>query len=239
MTDFQFNIIQENFQEIWKAIPGFPGYEVSNRGQVRSFWKDGYHAKIEDNPCKILSPSHGTGRYPHVNLCKKGKQYTRRIHRLVLEIFVGPCPFGMEACHNDGQPTNNYLTNLRWDTRKNNCHDKKIHGRDNTGSRNGQAKLTEKDIEHIVRLYNNGYSIGVIAKLFTVQSSNISQILCGKTWGHETSKHIIMSQLPSHYVNIEIDGIKYESIIDASRKLNVYRNLIYKWISKGRAKRVG
>jgi hypothetical protein len=35
---------------------------------------------------------------------------------LVLEAFVGPCPDGLEACHWDDDPTNNRLSNLRWDT---------------------------------------------------------------------------------------------------------------------------
>ena len=36
---------------------------------------------------------------------------TRSVGRLVLEVFVGPCPPGMEACHNDGDPHNNWLDN--------------------------------------------------------------------------------------------------------------------------------
>lgn len=40
------------------------------------------------------------------------------VHPLVLEAFVGPRPPGMEACHADGNKTNNALSNLRWDTKR-------------------------------------------------------------------------------------------------------------------------
>lgn len=52
----------------------------------------------------------------------------RLVHRLVLEAFVGPCPEGMEGCHGDGDPTNNSLGNLRWDTATSNQLDKVRHG---------------------------------------------------------------------------------------------------------------
>lgn len=55
---------------------------------------------------------------------------TRKIHHLVLEAFVGPRPDGLETCHNDGVPANNWLTNLRWDTKPNNAKDRRVHGTD-------------------------------------------------------------------------------------------------------------
>lgn len=46
------------------------------------------------------------------------------IHLLVLETFVGLRPKGMQGCHNDGNPLNNNLDNLRWDTPLNNILDR-------------------------------------------------------------------------------------------------------------------
>lgn len=40
-------------KEIWKDIEGFPGYQVSNQGRVRSF-RD-YHGKITDSS-RIIKP---------------------------------------------------------------------------------------------------------------------------------------------------------------------------------------
>lgn len=36
----------------------------------------------------------------------------------------------MEVCHNDGNPANNVVTNLRWDTKKANARDRLMHGND-------------------------------------------------------------------------------------------------------------
>jgi hypothetical protein len=44
--------------------------------------------------------------------------------------FVGPCPEGMEVCHNNGDPTDNRMENLRYGTHSSNEQDKLIHGTD-------------------------------------------------------------------------------------------------------------
>ncbi|WP_248099523.1 HNH endonuclease signature motif containing protein [Corynebacterium kefirresidentii] len=51
----------------------------------------------------------------------------KKVHRLVMAAFVGPCPDGMEVCHNDGNPANNYVGNLRYDTHQANYADMFIH----------------------------------------------------------------------------------------------------------------
>jgi len=48
---------------------------------------------------------------------------TFRVHRLVLEAFVGPCPHGCEACHRNNDPSDNRIENLRWDTKQSNLAD--------------------------------------------------------------------------------------------------------------------
>ena len=50
-----------------------------------------------------------------------------RVHRLVLETFVGPSN-GMEVRHIDGNPLNNVVSNLAWGTRKEQIADQKAHG---------------------------------------------------------------------------------------------------------------
>jgi hypothetical protein len=116
----------------WRAVVGYEGlYEVSNTGLVRSLDR-----KVEDRRSvrsykgrlriQVVSQSgHHT-----VQLSKDAQPLTRFVHRMVLEAFVGPCPDGMEGCHNDGNPGNNHVSNLRWDTRSSNMLDKTRHGRD-------------------------------------------------------------------------------------------------------------
>jgi hypothetical protein len=121
--------------ERWKLVAGFPGYEVSDLGQVRSvdrtvIYRDG---RRRTYPSVLLTPI-PTGLLGHlrVNLGRdaEGVIQRRYVHRIVLEAFVGPCPDGMEGCHGPTGPTDNRLSNLRWDTRSANNHDKAVHGTD-------------------------------------------------------------------------------------------------------------
>lgn len=58
-----------------------------------------------------------------------------RVHRLVLTVFVGPCPPGMQTRHLDGDPGNNHLGNLRWGTPAENNRDTLRHGRHEKANR--------------------------------------------------------------------------------------------------------
>lgn len=113
--------------EQWKPIPGWEGlYEVSTLGQVRGV--DRIDASGRRWIGKMRRPKpHGRG-YKQVVLWRGGRPSGFGIHRLVLEAFVGPAPEGMQGCHNDGNPGNNSLANLRWDTPSANQLDSVAHG---------------------------------------------------------------------------------------------------------------
>ncbi len=100
----------------WRTVQQDTRYSVSDDGQVRG-------------PKKTLKPSPKIERGRivalRVNLGRGGVRY---VHRLILEAFVGTCPDGMEGCHGDGDPTHNWLSNLRWGTDKENQADSKRHG---------------------------------------------------------------------------------------------------------------
>ncbi len=121
--------------ERWLPVRESGGrYDVSDLGRVRSNgWrlvtKDG---RIRRVPPKILSgkPSHNAG-YVMVNLrMPSGECAHVHVHALVLTTFVGPRPDGHEGCHNNGDPSDNRLANLRWDTPSGNRADKLTHHRD-------------------------------------------------------------------------------------------------------------
>jgi hypothetical protein len=65
-----------------------------------------------------------------VTLKRKDQEITMAVHRLVMLAFVGPCPDGLNVCHNDGVATNNVLGNLRYDTPSSNSQDRVRHGND-------------------------------------------------------------------------------------------------------------
>lgn len=53
---------------------------------------------------------------------------TYRVHRLVLETFVGDCPEGMDARHLVNDKLNNSIDNLKWGTRQEQIADMKAAG---------------------------------------------------------------------------------------------------------------
>lgn len=109
--------------EAWKTIPGYEGvYEVSDLGRVRSVNR--IDALGRTKRSVVLKQGLDDKGRPCVGLQSK----TYRVSVLVLTAFVGTKPQGMEGCHYDGDPTNNTLSNLRWDTRSANTKDVVAHG---------------------------------------------------------------------------------------------------------------
>ena len=120
--------------EQWRPIPDFPGYDVSNHGRVRSYFRaignrssgGGMGWQIADTPQRVLRPSVGKTGYCHVNLCRDGEQHGAKVHKLVLSAFAGaPLP-GFECAHNNSNPSDNRLSNLRYDTPWGNAQDQRL-----------------------------------------------------------------------------------------------------------------
>ena len=114
--------------EVWLPVPGYEGrYEISDRGNARSLDRvvaDGRHYKG-----KLIVGSFDTDGYRQIGLrASNGTRKTWKIHALVLLAFVGPRPEGYFACHNNGDNTDNRLSNLRWDTAAANAADAIAHG---------------------------------------------------------------------------------------------------------------
>jgi hypothetical protein len=167
-----------------KQIPKFFGYFADESGGIFSMRPICGGAKPPAEP-RRLKPRNDRG-YFLVTLHKDGKQYIRKVHRLILETFIGSCPEGMECCHNNGMPADNRLENLRWDTPKNNQADRKIHDTSSNGERQGSSKLNEMQVR-VARRYCEMYGHGSqteIAKVFCVVRGTIGFIISRKTWGH-------------------------------------------------------
>lgn len=107
------------------------------------------------------------------------------VHRLVLEVFIGPCPENMEACHfPDNNTTNNRLENLRWDTPKSNGQDQIKHGVTNHGRKHHLSLFTDDAVKQIRIDYANGKTQNELAKQHGTCRANISCIVLRKTWKH-------------------------------------------------------
>ena len=115
---------------------------------------------------------------------EKRKNYS--IHRLVAETFIGLCPKGKEVSHQDDDPSNNALTNLKYETHRENMRRSIERGNhpclNQKGEQHSQAKLKNSDIPVIRKLYAEGKRQKEIAEIYKVDRANISYIVCNHTW---------------------------------------------------------
>jgi NUMOD4 motif len=97
-------------RESWRKVRRADGYKVSSLGRVRS-------------PGGLLTPYPDRDGYLRIKI--RGEQV--QVSHLVLEAFCGPRPYGTEACHGPNGVRDNRVSELRWDTRRENGKDKKRH----------------------------------------------------------------------------------------------------------------
>lgn len=163
----------------FRHMPGFPGYAVGDDGSVWSCKVTGAGkgyttAWRRRNPCP-----HPSG---HLRLHMRGpncERVTMYVHRLVLEAFVGPCPEGMEACHDpDRDPANNRLSNLRWDTHRENVNDAIRHGT------HGRTRLSDENVREIRAVYRRGdpeFGAKPLARRFGISHVHVIMIVRRET----------------------------------------------------------
>lgn len=166
---------------VFRPVPGFPRYSVGSDGSV---WSR-----------RVPRASRGVGNwkrmrsykyrgYTRYNLQGPGGPRTFGVHQIVLMSFCGPCPEGMQGCHNDDVKSNNVPWNLRWDTCENNIKDRSINGRTAKGERIHHAKLNPELVALIWELHGQGFTRRSIGKRVGVDHSTVTRVIIGRTWKH-------------------------------------------------------
>lgn len=167
-------------------IPDCPGYRAGSDGTIWSCLKPqgrGRGRHVQSLCWKQLRPSaraeDGRKRYT----VRRSDGTYRRCYasHLVLEAFVGVCPDGMEACHDDGNCLNDSSGNLRWDTHQSNLKDRVRHGTHIQGEEINTAKLTADDVREIRRV---GKPLKQHAVRYGVSEALVSAIIKRKVWKH-------------------------------------------------------
>jgi hypothetical protein len=166
----------------YKNIPGYSGYKVGTDGSVWTKKMLGRWRKLKTGPWKgnsyciatLGNSKYGEGR----------KARYIKVHTLVLMVFVGPCPDGMECRHLNGDSTDNRLTNLCWGTPKKNTQDRWDHGTMFCGSKHPWAILNEDQVREIKCKLRDGERIKDVAVTYGVRPDVISAIKHGKSWKH-------------------------------------------------------
>jgi len=183
---------------MWRRVPGFPDYEASSDGQIRSVerviqQKNGSKRKF---PSKVLTPGLNTRGYHIVTLIGPDRsRNTRPIHRIVLETFDRPRKEGEECRHLDGNHQNNALTNICWGTPRENMDDKIAHGTYVRGERVGNSVLKEDQVCSIYRKAHAGASMDDLAKEYGISRQSIEAIKYQRNWKWLTDR-ISTSDLP-------------------------------------------
>ena len=100
--------------ETWKPIDGYPNYEVSNFGKVRSLnWHNEHKTR------ELFLKPHNKG-YRQVELANDDGKKMFLVHRLVATAFI-PNPNNYpQVNHIDADRTNNTAKNLEWCTQSQN-----------------------------------------------------------------------------------------------------------------------
>ena len=167
-------------EEVWKPIPGHKWYEASNLGRIRSidrvvFYKSGRRGGMPTiYRGRILRQFKSTnGR---LVTCLGGPPH-KYVSRLVALAFLGRIPDGHHVCHNNDNPYDNRLSNLRIDTPTGNAADAQRNGRI-------RSKLTHEHIKEIreAELLRRSLSHRALAKKYGVHEATIGQIARGVMW---------------------------------------------------------
>ena len=163
----------------YREVPGFPGYRVGDDGSVWTSKFPGGRKGFAGWRKRGLPLR--SGGYPVATFKDNGKCKQWAVHRLVLEVFVGQCPDGMEACHNDGNPSNNNLNNLRWDTHKNNIKDKIPHGTMCGGEAHPRCIISDEIVGKIKEEYvPRRVTAPFLANKYGISACHVRDIISGR-----------------------------------------------------------
>ena len=161
----------------WKAVPGFPDYEVSTGGDVRS---------TKGRRPRILRRRFLPTGYVRCALYRDCAPVHLSVHRLVWEAFVGDIPPKMQINHKNGVKDDNRLSNLEVVTVSENMTHKfrELGHTGRRGSKSNWAVLTERDIPIIRDLRERGLLYREIAERFGVSRAAVAQIVKRERWAH-------------------------------------------------------
>lgn len=160
---------------MFKTIPMFPNYEVDEYSNVR-----GKRRGV------VLKPKMHDG-YASVGLCSNGKYSWRNVHRLCVMAWLG-VPENhktMDAAHYDGNKSNNHISNLRWATRKENCHDRERHGTTKgfcSGDEHPDRKLSFGLVAAMRDRIRNGERFMKMVADIGAKKLTVYDAVTGKTW---------------------------------------------------------
>lgn len=164
--------------EVWAWIAGYRDYYlISSRGRIISL-------KCNGSPVELKIKINVTHGYAEVSLQRDKNVSYHRLHRLILLSFRGTPVDDATGSHLDGKKEHNCLTNLTWETLRENLQRKWEHGTMPHGATHHNSKLDKEKVIRIFQEHRNGETGGEIARRYNVSRATIRALLQRKTWKH-------------------------------------------------------
>jgi protein gp37 len=154
-----------------RPVPGYPDYSVTTHGEVLG--------KRADTRGGLAQDVGGQG-HRRVPLYREGSPRggeRELVHRLVLTAFVRSPHAGEQACHRNGDPSDNRLSNLYWGTQSDNWKDRIRHGNGRSHS-----KLNAEQVAEIRERCALGQSASSLAPDYGISDTQIRNIVRGDHW---------------------------------------------------------
>lgn len=168
-------------KEIWKVSITLPQYEISNMGRVRN---------TSDKKIKNIYDNHKSG-YIYIQYSNNGKCRSKKLHRLVAELFCDNPDNKETVNHINGIKSDNRSENLEWLTHLENMK----HAYENglipamKGEKNGRAKLTDNLVHEICKDYVNGLHYYDVMEKYNITKNQAEKIYRRTSWKHISSQY--------------------------------------------------
>lgn len=168
-------------KEKWKVSKTLPQFEVSSEGNLRY---------SKNRALKPTYDNHKTG-YIYVQFADKGRCRSKKLHRLVAEMFCPNPENKATVNHKNGVKRDNRADNLEWMTHQENM----THAYENNlipalkGEANGRAKLTTEEVHQICKLYQEGYHYFDIMETFSITKNQAEKIYRNTSWKHISTQY--------------------------------------------------
>lgn len=182
-------------EEIWKVVPNYPNYMVSNHGRVKT---------VETN--RVLRGSADVHRYKMIALKNNTGTTTFSVHRLVAEAFIDNPENKQYVNHKNRNKMDNHVNNLEWVTHQENMAHVSETGRKTTTTAACEIELLDDD-KNVLRTFRDQEECAVFLE---VSQTLVSQILRGVTSGKSRKKQLYKVYCNDKLVN-EFSTLKHLS----------------------------
>ncbi len=183
--------------EVWVMVEGYSYYMVSNYGRIKCLsrpMRRGSFGGVAYSKEKIKAQRLSHNGYLQTDLyTDNGDRPTVYVHIVTAESFIPNPENKLEVNHKKGIKTDNRVSELEWNTPKENTqHGIRLGLIDSNGEKCGTSKLTNDKVIEIRRLYKKPDKhwgkptkpYYKIAEEYNVTSVAIRKILFRQSWKH-------------------------------------------------------